>query len=314
MRDDEDEQERTASLMTPAKLAQLRMKPVKPAASPAALLDQLAADAGAAHVRRLTELRAQLEAKARERGYATFSAALQALADALPRLDFPLLQPKGLLARMTGKGKEEALGFVAQYEAIGRAIEDVHDEFKALEKKSQAITAGLDKLLLEFDVEVRAVERIMNQGTRWLQDMRGKLGERTSAGPDAEARRLIDEDTARCELLVARLKQLRAASTGAQQVQERIKSVEDKRNSTLALLRQALDGEMRAWQVALRPVATAAEDTGSATHGVALAKNAHAELQACVKQALKDCAHLHNNELAVLDELTALVEPLQAAA
>ena len=45
--------DRTASLMTPAKLAESRPKV---AASPAAWLDQMAADAGHQHVRRLAEL------------------------------------------------------------------------------------------------------------------------------------------------------------------------------------------------------------------------------------------------------------------
>ena len=51
-----DEQDRTASLMTPAKLAQFKPKP---AASPAAWLDQMAADAGAINMLRLSELRRQ---------------------------------------------------------------------------------------------------------------------------------------------------------------------------------------------------------------------------------------------------------------
>jgi hypothetical protein len=311
MRDDDDEQERTASLMTPARLAQLRLKPVKPVASPAALLDQMASDAGAIHVRLLADLRKELEAKARERSYASFSAALERLAAELPKLDFTLLQPKGLIARVTGKGKEEAAGFVTQYERIGRCIEDVHDEFKSLEKKSQAVGASLVKLLAELDVELRGVERVMNQGTRWLQDMRGQLATRKAAAEDAQK---IQEDTHRCDMLIERLKHLRAVASGGQQVQERVKSADEKRSTTLSLLQQALDGEMRAWQLALRPVASAAEDTGSASKGVDLARNAHNELLACVKQAVKDCAHLHNNELAVVDELTALAEPLQAAA
>ena len=55
-----DDPDRTASLMTPAKLAQAA--PRAPA-SPAAWLDQMAAEAGHHHVRRAAELRCDLAAQ-----------------------------------------------------------------------------------------------------------------------------------------------------------------------------------------------------------------------------------------------------------
>ena len=80
MSDDSDD-DRTASLMTPAKLAQLKVRPT-PATSPAAWLDQLAADAGSGHVRRLLDLRQQLEAQLRERDWRALAQACAALRDA----------------------------------------------------------------------------------------------------------------------------------------------------------------------------------------------------------------------------------------
>ena len=56
-------EDRTASLMTPAKLAQVAARARAPS-SPTAFLDQMAADAGHAHVRRIAELRVQLEQQA----------------------------------------------------------------------------------------------------------------------------------------------------------------------------------------------------------------------------------------------------------
>lgn len=309
----DEDSARTAQLMTPAKLAELRMKP-RVAASPAAWLDQLAADAGAGHVRRLIDLRKQLETYALQRDYAAFAQALQTLAAALPTLDFGRLQSKGWIARATGKGREDAAGFVTQHDAIMQAIDEVNEEYQALTRKSQPITAAVDKLLAEFQVEVQAIERIMDQGSRWLQDMRGRLSARQAESHDAEEQRKIEEDTARCELLVTRLKQLRTASGAAAQAQDRIRSANEKRSSTLALLQQALDGDMKAWLVCMRPLAAAAAESGSASQGVDLARKTHAELQTCVQQAVKDCAHLKNNELVVVDELAALAEPLQAAA
>src|SRR4051812_47130667 len=102
MKDDED---RTASLLTPAKLAQLASRPKAPV-NPADWLDKMAADAGQAHVRRLAELRADLQLQATKRDFEPLAADLEAVAASLPQLDFGLLQQKsGLLSRLSGKAK-----------------------------------------------------------------------------------------------------------------------------------------------------------------------------------------------------------------
>ena len=96
-----DELDRTASLMSPAKLAQ--MKP-KPATTPAAWLTQMAADAGHMHVKRIGELGELLRGQARLPGLAAIAPRFQKLADDLPDLDFSLLEPRGgWWARASGK-------------------------------------------------------------------------------------------------------------------------------------------------------------------------------------------------------------------
>lgn len=310
----DDSEDRTASLMTPARLAQLKMG-AKPAASPAAWLDQLAADAGSGHARRLVELRSQLEAQVRDRDYKPVRAALQALYENLRKLDFSLLQPKGWLARATGKGKQEAAGFIAQYEAIVRAGDDLADEVRALQKKQQAQQGGTERTLVEFDVEVRAIEKIMEQGTRWLQDMRNQLKAREAQGlADPAAAKQIEQDTARCELLVARLKLLRGTTSAAQQTVERCKPAVARRATLLETLQHLQDGEWKAWQERMGRLVEEATATGAATQGVDRAKSKHEELQAGLKQADKDCSQLQKQELALADELAALHEPLRAAA
>lgn len=311
MSDDSDD--RTASLMTPAKLAQLKVRP-KPAASPAAWLDQLAADAGSGHARRLVDLRSQLEAQVRERDYQAVRSALNALYEGLQKLDFAVLEPKGWLARATGRGKAEAAGFVAQYERLLRAGEDLADEVQALQRKQQAQAGATDRALVEAEVEVRAIEKIMEQGTRWLQDMRNQLKAREAQGADAAAHKQIQEDAARCELLVGRLKVLRAVVTAAQQATQSCKSATARRANLLETLQQALDGEWKAWQQKLEPVATEAAATGSAAQGVERAKAVHQDLQSTLKQAGKDCSQMQKQEQALAAELATLHEPLQAAA
>ena len=229
MADDSDD--RTASLMTPAKLAQLKVRPQ--AASPAAWLDQLAADAGSGHVRRLVDLRGQLEAQARAHAYGAVHSAMEALAEALERIDFDLLQPRGWLARATGKGKAEGAGFAARYERSVRAGEDLKDEIRELQRRAQAQAGAADRTLLEFDVEVKAIEKIIDQGARWLQDMRNQLRTREALGGDTAAMQSMRADAARCELLVARLKLLRAASSAAQQGVEKTRNAAKRRAALL---------------------------------------------------------------------------------
>lgn len=309
-----DDSDRTASLMTPAKLAQLKARP-RPAASPAAWLDQLAADAGSGHARRLVELRAQLEAQARERDQQPLQEALDALAKALERLDFELLQPKGWLARATGRGKEEAAGFATQVERIQRAGDDLRDEARGLQRRHAAQAAAAERSLVEFEVEVRAIEKIMDQGARWLQDMRNQLKAREAQGSaDPAVQQHMREDSARCELLVGRLKLLRAASGAAQQVAERCKAAVARRARLPGQLQQALEGEWKAWQQKLPALTEAARNGGAAARGVDDARAVHQALQRCIGDLARDCAQLAVQERALADELAGLRQALQDAA
>jgi len=309
MRDDSDD-DRTASLMTPAKLAQLKAKP-KPV-SPSAYLDQLAADAGSGHVRRLVDLRQQVEAQLRDRDYRTVAGAGKGLHEALDGVDYALVQPRGWLARATGKGKEAVATFRAQVDKVLRAGEGFGEQVRAVQARLQA-DAVIDRTLLELDVEVRALEKIMDQGARWLQDMRNQLKAREAQGGDDAAQAQIREDAARCELLVARLKLLRAASSASQQVAEHCRSAATRRTSFLSSLQQVLDEPVKAWRVQSARLAEAAE-AGGAAEGIEDAREAAKTLQSALQRVAQDAKAVQAQEQALADEVAALREPLQAAA
>jgi chromosome segregation ATPase len=311
MRDHSDD-DRTASLMTPAKLAQLKVHP-GPSASPSAYLDQMAADAGSVHIRRLVDLRQQLEAQMRERNVRAVDGACQALHGALAQLDFGLLEPKGWLARATGKGKEAVAAYLAQHERALRAAEDLADEVRDLQRKPPQAGAS-DRLLLEFGVELRAVEKIMDQGARWLQDMRNQIKTRQAQPADAAVQEQIRQDGARCELLVGRLKQLRAAGAGAQEAAERCQAAAARRGALVEGLQRLLEHDWKAVRPQLEALAEQATATGSAGEGVEGARKARQELQSALQQAGQDCSALQAQEQAAADVLAALQAPLQAAA
>jgi hypothetical protein len=310
---DHSDDDRTASLMTPAKLAQLKVRPA-PASSPAAWLDQMAADAGSGHVRRLLELRQQLEAQMRDRDVRAIATACHALYDAVDTLDLALLEPKGWLARAAGKGKEAATSYLAQHERVSRAAEDLTDEARDLQRKQQAQAGGTERLLMEFGVEIRALEKIMDQGARWLQDMRSQLKTRHAEGGDAAVQEQIRQDTARCEVLVGRLKQLRAASSAAQEAAERSNSALARRATLAVTIQQLLEKEWKAAGQSLDSVAEEAAATGTAPKSLDRARKGQQELSVALQQAGQDCSTLESQEQAASDVLAALQAPLQAAA
>ena len=300
--------DRTASLMTPAKLAQV--KPKAPV-SPAAWLDQMASDAGHAHVRRIADLQEDLRAHAQGQSFSSVAGELAALAQALPLLDFGLLQPRGWWARATGKGRTAGGEFVTQVERIEQALRALTAQNQLLRTK-QLQMAGIDRGLLELDVESRALEQIIDQGTRWLQDMRNQLKARQSAGADAEARRQIDDDTARCELLVARLKLLRAIASSAQQARQQAQDIAGRRAALMKLLQRALDSDVKEWRADVSTLAGSLEG-GSPARSLDAPMASHRDLQLCIKQAVADCAQLQMDEKALTEQLAALASQLHAA-
>ncbi len=312
MRDHSDE-DRTASLMTPAKLAQLKMRPAA-AASPDAWLNQMATDAGSGHVRRLLDLCRQIEGQVREPDVRGVADACEALHENLDKLDLSLLEPKGLLARVTGKGKEAAAGFKAHYERTRHAAEDLADEARDLQRKQQSMGAVAERSVLEFDVEIRAIEKIMEQGARWLQDMRNQLKTRTAAGGDAAAQEQIRQDNQRCELLVERLKLLRTANSAAQDASERCHAVGKRRAALMETLQRLLGTDLKGARQKLDAVAGQAAATGAAAEGLDAARRGRKDLQSALQQVGHDCASLRTQEQAATDMLAGLQVSLQAAA
>ena len=303
--------DRTASLMTPAKLAQVN-KP-KAAATPAAWLDQMASDAGHQHVRRLAELSAALQSQAEQRDFSPVVAELTRLAEALPRLDFGLLQARGWWARTTGKSRTAGAEFAAQFEQIEEVARSLATQAQGLRKAQQEQAGAGERSLLEVEVEFRAIDKIIDQGARWLQDMRNQLKARTATANGAEAEKAIQDDAARCEILVDRLKVLRAVSSSAQQVHQHAQSAAARRSALSQLLQQALAADVKAWQSRLSALAAVAGDGKSPALSLEEPMETHRELQLCVKQAIADCGQLDSQEKVLAHSLAALAKQVEAA-
>jgi hypothetical protein len=303
--------DRTASLMTPAKLAQVKPKA---AVSPAAWLDRMATDAGHQHVRRLGELREELQAQAGKRDFTPLAAAIARVTEALPRLDFGSLQQKsGFFARLSGKNKSAVAEFASQYDQIEAASQVLADQAKVLQARQVEQVSRNDLALLEFEVEYRAIDKIIDQGARWLQDMRNQLKAREAQGGDEAARRQIQEDSQRCELLVARLKALRALSSAAQQLHQQAQGTAARRASVVQALQTTVGKQVREWRTRVEPLASVARDGELPALSLEGPMDCHRDLQLCIKQATADCGQLQAHEKSLAESLDALGAHVKAA-
>lgn len=304
------ESDRTASLMTPSKLAQMRPKALS---SPAAWLSQMAADAGHQHVRRMAELCGQLTAQVPQGDVAPVQAGLGRLAEALPQLDFGLLQSRGWWARTTGKTRSAGAEFAAQVARIDEVARALVAPIQDLQAKQQEQTSTTDRTLVEIEVENHAIDKIIDQGARWLQDMRAQIKSREAGAADPAAQDALRQDAQRCEILVARLKLLRAVSSAAQRALEQAQAAAGRRAALLQLLRQGLAAGIKAWQARLSPLAASAAAGDSTALNAEAPMEVHRDLQLAVKQAIADCGQLQVQENAVADSLAALAQQTEAA-
>jgi hypothetical protein len=306
-----DDSDRTASLMTPAKLAQVQPKA---ASSPAAWLSQMAADAGHAHVRRLVELRQQLQVQSLQRDVSPLVAELTRLAKALPEFDLRLLKPRGWWERLSGKGRSAGAEFVSQFDRIDEVTRALAAQVQAVQRKQQEQAGSGERTLVEVEVEFRALDKIMDQGARWLQDMRNQIKTREAAPTDAAGQQQIREDTARCEVLVERLKALRGVSAAAQQSHQQAHGAVARRAALLQTMQQALASDVKAWRTRMSNLASGATAETARTTSLDGAQETHRELQLCVKQVLADCGQLQAQEKALAESLGALGMQLDVVA
>ena len=303
--------DRTASLMSPARLAQ--MKPLAPV-TPAAWLNQMAADAGHQHVKRIEELGAVLQQQAISPELAAVASQLQRLSAALPQLDFSLLEPPGWWARTFGRGRSGGVGFTAGFEQIAGAAKPLAGLASAMRQERQADTALAERALVELAVEYRAVEKIIDQAARWLQDMRNQLKVRQMAAADAQVQRQVLEDSRRCDILVDRLKLLRTLCNAASQVHEQAKANAESRIALARTLEQSLASDLKEWHERIAALAGAASAGNGPALGVQGPMDLHENLQTSISKAIAACDALMEQEQAFGRSLALLIQQQAPAA
>ena len=302
--------DRTAALMTPSKLADA--KPAV-AGSAAQWTDRMAADAGQHQLRRLTELREELEPVVRSEDGSAVEAVLQQLDRRLPRLDFDLLKPLGWWARATGKERAAGAKFAAQFQKIDQSLGGLAGGLEGLLKQEEERVPVRDRALFEVEVEYRGIEEIIDKGEHWIQDTRGQLEARKAANSDPRGQQQIRDDAARCAILEERLKLLRAVASAAQHLQQQARAAASRRTALLELIEGLLASEAKVWRSRVAPLAAVAGDSSSPALSLEQPMETHLALQQRVKHSLADWSQSGaQGELAAAG-LDALAQQLRAA-
>ncbi|MDB5947021.1 MAG: hypothetical protein JWQ33_2047, partial [Ramlibacter sp.] len=228
------------------------------------------------------------------------------IAGALQQLDFSLLEPGGWWARTRGKSRSSGAEFSAQFEQVAQATSPLPELADALRKEQQADAALSERALVELQVEYRAVEKIIDQGSRWLQDMRTQLKLRRTAAVDVQAQQELQEEANRCDILVARLKALRALCNTAAQVHEQAGSNAARRMALAQTLQKSLASDVNDWQGRIAVLADSARAGKGATLAVQGPMGTHEELQASVAKAVAACEQLAVQEQVLARSLHTL--------
>lgn len=308
-------EDRTASLMTPAKLAKVASAGSATVA-PSQFLDRMAADVGHQHLQRLGELRQalQVHGQGELEQAEQAAAALEHMRDAMPQIDFAPLQERNWWADFTGKSRGTGSAFVSTFDKVDEVAQELGATVAALQKRQVQRGTAQDRTLVEFNVEYQALDKAIHQGARWLQDMRNQIKARETQAADAGAAQQARADEARCELLVERLKLLRAAAAASHQAYEEVLATAQRRAEFAQATTRVATVHLQSWRSSLSAVASAASGGKVAAPLLEEAQKIQDKLRRKLEALLADAGQLRTHEAALVAQLSAMGEQLAAVA
>lgn len=309
----DSQEDRTASLMTPAKLAKVASAG-SAAVAPSQFLDRMAADVGHQHLQRLGELRHDLQAHGQgELEQAEQAAAvLERLREALPQIEFAPLQERNWWADFTGKSRSTGAAFAASFDQVDEVAQELGATVAALQRRQLQRATAQDRTLVEFNVEYQALDKAIHQGSRWLQDMRNQIKARQAQSGDAGVQQQVRADEARCELLVERLKLLRAAATASQQTYGEVVATAQRRSEFAQAAGRVATVHLQSWRSSLSAVASSAAGGKVPAPLLEEALTTQDKLRNKLQALLADAGQLRTHETALVAQLAAMGEQLAA--
>jgi hypothetical protein len=254
---------------------------------------QLLEDVQGAQADRLRHLRSRLQCDAFTWDNALLTHSVEGLLAASRKLEFQPLRNCGLWARLTGATEAAAREFGKKYHEVLAAAARARQEFDMLSRDYRAHTSSARRLIVELDIEYRALDREIDRGAEWLVELSYAIGNvgKLCAVP------------ARAMALSGELKRFRRVSTLAKEITLLGWNVLERRAALLETLKHDLHGFDRIWRQRVAHIATKTADGRVPLPVFEKAREVHSELVARLDLTSAACLALQMEEQAMARRL-----------
>lgn len=272
----------------------------------AAWVRQLLAQVRATQLRRIEELRAQLEAEIFAWDNTPLAQALHALYAGGRELHFAQLRT-GWLRRALGRHRAAFARFTAAADRAGACAAAVSRQAGAVADASRPHNAEARRVLVELDLECRELGSEMEQGVTWLQEMCEGINEQRSRGG---AGRDLPALAEAAQSYTQEFKRLQSVSCMLRDIGVRGQDVLARRAALLDQVRADMEAFEEHWNTRVGDVAAAARAGHAAMPGIGKAAEAHDAAMRRVEAALDACGALQGEEHLLAQQLDALRQSL----
>jgi hypothetical protein len=271
----------------------------------AAWIQELLGDVHDTHVPRLAQLAAQLQSGAFEWDSAALAQALTTLHSAGRELQVRHLR-QGWLARLLGRHRAPAARFAAAYERIVACAARLKMEAAELAGGLKPHLAGARRVLVELEMECKALQQEVDRGVTWLQELVTQMAHlRADDHPQLPA--LADA----AQQATAQFKWLQSLATVAREIGVRGNHLLARRTALVEQVRADSEAFDKGWVAAARPAAEAVKEHRHPAPLLADAAAAHESLMKRLETATDACAALQDEEHLMAQQLGLLRGDLQ---
>ena len=274
----------------------------------AAWIGDLLRDVCATHLRRLEQLCARMQSEGFEWDDAALAQAIAAVHSAGRELHIRELR-QGWLDKLMGRHRAVYARFAAAYDRIVDCAGQMRRAAGDLATRWKPHEAAIKRMLVEFEMDMNAIQADLEQGLNWLQDMCAQLAE-------AAARENDQPDLAECaqaaQAFTAYFKRLQAVTSIGGDIRVRALDVQVRRAVLVEQARVDVEWFHKEWAREAAKVASLAQAGGDPTHAAGRVMEPHDELMKRLSLCADACSALHHEEHLLAEQLQALRRELEA--
>jgi hypothetical protein len=273
----------------------------------AAWIQEQLADLQDTQVRRLAQLRSQLQSETFEWDSVALGQAVTTLNSSCREIHFEDLR-LGWFARKMGKHKAPYARFVAAYERMVACAVRMKTVAAKLVVDHKTHSASAKRVLLELGIERKGLQEEVDQGVTWLQDMcvqLNALGEQGSTDPQ------LPRLAGAAQAFTQSFKALQSAASIAEELGVRGQSLLDRRAALLEQVRADSEFFEKSWVRAIGKVAGDVKAGRTSFPGIGDAVEAHDELVRRLGITSESCAALQHEEHLMAQHLDMLRKELE---